>query len=298
MTTSPTAAPAAPVRVALVTGASRGIGAVIAQELAAQGLIVVGTATTPEGAGRVAEALAGRQGEGVCLNVDDAVAVDTTIEGILARHGRLDVLVNNAGITRDGLAMRMKDEDWEAVLGTNLHAAFRLCRAVARPMMKQRHGRIVNITSVIGALGNAGQANYAAAKAGLAGLTRALARELGSRGITVNCVAPGFIETDMTAELGKEQQDALLRQIPLGRFDKPIDVARVVAFLAADAAAYDHADTRWVFRRHVKTSVRHCLLCGDQRILYARIETACLFAIHVLTRIEVAYFAAERDAQV
>ena len=225
-------------RVALVTGASRGIGAVIAQELAAAGCRVIGTATTTEGAAGIGAALQAHGGEGICLDVNDAAGVDAAIDGILKRHGQLHVLVNNAGITRDGLAMRMKDEDWAAVLGTNLNAAFRLCRAVTRPMMKQRHGRIVNITSVVGAMGNPGQANYAAAKAGLAGMTRSLARELGSRGITVNCVAPGFIETDMTAQLGKEQQDALLRQIPLGRFGRPVDVARLVVFLASEDAGY------------------------------------------------------------
>lgn len=225
-------------RVALVTGASRGIGAVIAQELAAAGCRVIGTATTADSAARIGNALQPHGGEGICLDVNDAAGVDAAIDGILKRHGQLHVLINNAGITRDGLAMRMKDEDWTAVLGTNLNAAFRLCRAVMRPMMKQRHGRIVNITSVVGAMGNPGQANYAAAKAGLAGMTRSLARELGSRGITVNCVAPGFIETDMTAQLGKEQQDALLRQIPLGRFGKPVDVARLVVFLASEDAGY------------------------------------------------------------
>ena len=225
-------------RVALVTGASRGIGAVIAQELAAAGCRVIGTATTAEGAAGIGAALQAHGGEGICLDVNDAAGVDAAIDGILKRHGQLHVLVNNAGITRDGLAMRMKDEDWAAVLGTNLNAAFRLCRAVKRPMMKQRHGRMVNMTSVVGAMGNPGQANYAAAKAGLAGMTRSLARELGSRGITVNCVAPGFIETDMTAQLGKEQQDALLRQIPLGRFGRPVDVARLVVFLASEDAGY------------------------------------------------------------
>ena len=223
---------------ALVTGASRGIGRAIATTLASQGLKVVGTATTPAGAQAVAEALSAWGGEGLCLNVNDAAACDAAVDQIVKTHGGLQVLVNNAGITRDTLAMRMKDEDWEAVLDTNLKAVFRLSRAVMRPMMKQRYGRIVNITSVVGASGNAGQANYAAAKAGVAGMTRALARELGSRNITVNCVAPGFIETDMTAALAEEQQKALLGQIPMGHLGKPADVAHMVAFLASDKAGY------------------------------------------------------------
>ena len=175
---------------------------------------------------------------GANLNVNDAAAVDALVEQITAEHKALHVLVNNAGITRDTLAMRMKDDDWDAVLDTNLKAVFRLSRAVMRPMMKQRYGRIISITSVVGASGNAGQANYAAAKAGVAGMTRALARELGSRNITVNCVAPGFIETDRTAALAEEQQTALLGQIPLGHLGKPADVAHAVAFLASDKAGY------------------------------------------------------------
>ena len=225
--------------IALVTGASRGIGAAIAMELAHQGFVVIGTATTDEGAAKISHTLAAHANcRGVNLNVNDAVAVDALVEQITAQHKGLHVLVNNAGITRDTLAMRMKDEDWEAVLDTNLKAVFRLSRAVMRPMMKQRYGRIVNITSVVGASGNAGQANYAAAKAGVAGMTRALARELGSRNITVNCVAPGFIETDMTAALAEEQQKALLGQIPMGHLGKPADVAHMVAFLASDKAGY------------------------------------------------------------
>jgi len=223
---------------ALVTGASRGIGRAIATTLASQGLKVVGTATTPAGAQAVAEALSAWGGEGLCLNVNDAAACDAAVDQIVKTHGGLQVLVNNAGITRDTLAMRMKDEDWDAVLDTNLKSVFRLCRGVMRPMMKQRWGRIINITSVVGASGNPGQANYAAAKAGVAGMTRALARELGSRGITVNCVAPGFIETDMTAALPEEQQKALLAQIPLGHLGKPSDVAHLVAFLASAHAGY------------------------------------------------------------
>jgi 3-oxoacyl-[acyl-carrier protein] reductase len=226
-------------QVALVTGASRGIGAAIAQALAARGMKVIGTATTEEGAARISEALRAHPGcRGAALDVNDGAAADGLIDAIVKEHGALHVLVNNAGITRDTLAMRLKDEDWDAVLDTNLKAVFRLSRAVMRPMMKQRYGRIVSITSVVGASGNPGQANYAAAKAGVAGMTRALARELGSRGITVNCVAPGFIATDMTAALGEEQQKALAGQIPLGRLGQPADIAHAVAYLASPEAAY------------------------------------------------------------
>ena len=226
-------------QVALVTGASRGIGAAIAQELAARGLKVIGTATTDEGAARISAALAAFSGcRGANLNVNDAAAAEALIDSIVKEHGGLQVLVNNAGITRDMLAMRLKDDDWDAVLDTNLKAVFRMSRAVIRPMMKQRYGRIISITSVVGASGNAGQANYAAAKAGVAGMTRALARELGSRNITVNCVAPGFIETDMTAGLPEEQHKALLGQIPLGHLGKPADIAHAVAYLASPQAAY------------------------------------------------------------
>jgi 3-oxoacyl-[acyl-carrier protein] reductase len=225
--------------IALVTGASRGIGAAIAAELARQGFHVIGTATTDAGAQDITRALSGvGRGQGMVLNVTDAAACDALIDGILKEHGALHVLVNNAGITRDNLAMRLKDDDFDAVIDTNLRAVFRLCRAVTRPMMKQRHGRIINITSVVGAMGNPGQANYAASKAGVAGMTRALAKELGSRGITVNCVAPGFIETDMTAALPEAQQQALMAQIPLGHLGKPSDIAAVVAFLAGPGAGY------------------------------------------------------------
>ena len=226
-------------QVALVTGASRGIGAAIALTLAEQGLKVVGTATTDEGAARVGAMLAAFPGcAGKTLNVNDAAAAEALIADVVKEHGGLQVLVNNAGITRDNLAMRMKDEEWDAVLDTNLKAVFRMSRAVMRTMMKQRYGRIISITSVVGALGNPGQANYAAAKAGVAGMTRALARELGSRNITVNCVAPGFIETDMTSSLPQEQQKALLSQIPLGHLGKPSDIAHAVAYLASPQAAY------------------------------------------------------------
>jgi 3-oxoacyl-[acyl-carrier protein] reductase len=226
-------------QVALVTGASRGIGAAIALELAQRGLKVIGTATTDDGAARISAALSAYAGcKGATLDVNNAAAAEALIEGIVKEHGGLQVLVNNAGITRDMLAMRLKDDDWDAVLDTNLKAVFRMSRGVMRTMMKQRYGRIISITSVVGASGNPGQANYAAAKAGVAGMTRALARELGSRGITVNCVAPGFIETDMTVGLPEEQQKALLGQIPLGHLGKPADIAHAVAFLASPQANY------------------------------------------------------------
>lgn len=221
-------------QVALVTGATRGLGAAIAAALKAQGMTVIGTATTQQGAEKISAAGM----VGVVLNVTDGDACLALVDKIVQEHGALHVLVNNAGITRDTLAMRLKDEDWDAVLDTNLKAVFRLARAAIKPMMKQRHGRIINITSVVGTSGNPGQSNYAAAKAGVAGMSRALARELGSRGITVNCVAPGFIDTDMTAQLSEAQQQALLAQIPLGRLGKPDDVAQAVAFLASPQADY------------------------------------------------------------
>jgi 3-oxoacyl-[acyl-carrier protein] reductase len=227
-----------PAQIALVTGASRGIGRAIAATLAARGFKVIGTATTPAGAQAITEALSAHGGRGIALNVNDQPAVDAAIDAIVKEHGALHVLVNNAGITRDNLSMRMKDDEWDAVIDTNLKAVFRLSRAVMRTMMKQRYGRIVNITSVVGASGNAGQANYAAAKAGVAGMTRALARELGSRHITVNCVAPGFIATDMTEVLPEAQKTALLAQIPLGRLGAPEEVADAVAFLASPQAGY------------------------------------------------------------
>jgi len=230
---------AGPSQVALVTGASRGIGRAIAATLAAQGFKVIGTATTEAGAAAIGAALAAFPGSrGLCLDVNDAPALEATVADIVKAEGGLHVLVNNAGITRDQLAMRMKDEDFDAVIDTNLGAVFRLSRAAIRPMMKQRFGRIVNITSVVGASGNPGQANYAAAKAGVAGMTRALARELGSRNITVNCIAPGFIATDMTEALPEAQKAALLQQIPLGRLGTPDEIAHAVAFLASPLAGY------------------------------------------------------------
>lgn len=223
--------------VALVTGATRGIGAAIATRLVEAGYFVIGTATSVDGAARIQAAL-GERGQGVALNVTDAVACEGLVEAIVRERGGLHVLVNNAGITRDTLALRMKDDDWDAVMDTNLKSVFRLCRLAIKPMMKQRNGRIINITSVVGASGNAGQANYAAAKAGLAGMSRALAREVGSRSITVNCVAPGFIATDMTAGLPEAQQQALLAQIPLGRLGQATEVAEAVAYLASANGGY------------------------------------------------------------
>lgn len=225
---------------ALVTGASRGIGRAIAIDLARAGARVVGTATSEAGAAAITDAFqqAGLTGEGSVLDVNDAQAAEALLDRIQGVHGPIAVLVNNAGITRDGLAMRMKDEDWQSVIDTNLASVFRMSRLVMRPMMKARYGRIINITSVVGSSGNAGQANYAAAKAGVAGMSRALARELGSRSITVNCVAPGFIDTDMTRALSPDQVAVLQQQIPLGRFGDPNDVASAVRFLASREAGY------------------------------------------------------------
>ena len=231
--------------VALVTGASRGIGASIADVLAAAGARVVGTATTAAGAstidGRFAGA--GRAGRGVVLDVTRAADVAAAVKDVESREGAITVLVNNAGITRDNLVMRMKDDEWDAVIATNLSAAFQLSRAVLRGMLKARRGRIVNIASVVGAMGNAGQANYAAAKAGLVGVSKSLAKEVGSRGITVNVVAPGFITTDMTAALSEEQRQDLLAQIPLQKLGTTSDVAHVVLFLASPAGAYVTGET-------------------------------------------------------
>ncbi|HWK72146.1 MAG TPA: 3-oxoacyl-ACP reductase FabG [Burkholderiaceae bacterium] len=225
-------------RIALVTGATRGIGKAIALELAAQGATVVGTATSESGAQAISEMLAASGGRGVALDVNDAQACDDLVAELGKQDGGPHILVNNAGITRDNLAMRMKDEDWDAVIATNLSSVFRLSRAVTRNMMKARWGRIINITSVVGSSGNPGQANYAAAKAGVAGMARALARELGSRNITVNCVAPGFIETDMTRALNESQTAAILSQIPLGRLGAAAEIASAVAFLAGPQAGY------------------------------------------------------------
>jgi 3-oxoacyl-[acyl-carrier protein] reductase len=227
-------------RVALVTGATRGIGKAILHALAKAGCSVVGTATSTSGAETISAALAeaGLQGEGLMLDVNDAAQVDAAIEGIQARHGRIDILVNNAGITRDNLLMRMKDDEWNSILETNLTSVFRLSRAVLRPMMKARFGRIVNIASVVGVSGNAGQTNYAAAKAGMIGFSKSLAQEVGSRGITVNCVAPGFIDTDMTKGLPEAARGKLMERIPLGKLGTPEDIAHAVAYLASDGAAY------------------------------------------------------------
>lgn len=223
--------------IALVTGATRGIGAAIAQALAAQGAYVIGTATTASGAEAIGAAL-GSQGQGKILNVTQAEAIEALFAQLKAEAREPTLLINNAGITKDQLAMRLKDEDWDAVLATNLSAAFRLCRAAIRTMLKQRKGRIVNIGSVVGAMGNAGQTNYAAAKAGLVGMSKALAREVAPRGITVNVVAPGFIETDMTRTLPEAHRQALLQQIPMQRLGSAAEVAQSVAFLCTPSAGY------------------------------------------------------------
>jgi len=224
--------------VVLVTGASRGIGAAIADTLAAQGAKVIGTATTEAGADAISDRMAAIGGVGKVLNVTDGAAVEALIESITAEFGTISILVNNAGITRDQLLMRMKDEDWSAILDTNLSSVFRTSKAVMRSMMKARKGRIINIASVIGVTGNAGQANYAAAKAGIIGFSKSIAKEVGSRGITVNVIAPGFIETDMTQALPEAQKELMMGQIALGRFGSPQDIADAVAFLASPAAAY------------------------------------------------------------
>jgi len=227
-------------KVALVTGATRGIGQAIALELGRQGAIVIGTATSSSGAERIAETLKehGIQGAGLVLDLGSSESVATTLEHIQQHLGQPLILVNNAGITRDNLMLRMKDDEWFDVINTNLNSLFRLSKAVLRGMTKARWGRIINIGSVVGAMGNGGQANYAASKAGLEGFGRALAREVGSRAITVNAVAPGFIDTDMTRELPEAQREALLTQIPLGRLGQAEEIAKVVAFLASDGAAY------------------------------------------------------------
>jgi 3-oxoacyl-[acyl-carrier protein] reductase len=227
-------------QVALVTGASRGIGQGIAKHLAHAGATVIGTATTDAGAAAITQYLSeiGNKGKGLALNVNDAAQIDTLIDAVQKEFGAISILVNNAGITRDNLLMRMKDEEWDDILDTNLRSVFRLSRAVLRGMMKARTGRIINISSVVGASGNAGQTNYAAAKAGMIGFTKALAREVGSRNITVNCVAPGFIDTDMTRALSEEQHRALLANIPLSRLGSVDDIAAAVGYLASSGGAY------------------------------------------------------------
>mgnify|MGYP001547538520 CR=1 FL=1 len=230
-------------KVALVTGASRGIGAAIAAELAAQGAIVVGTATSQSGADAIGERMKAQGGEGRVLNVTDGASVEALIEAIVKQRGGLSILVNNAGITRDQLLMRMKDEDWQAILDTNLSSVYRTSKAVLRTMMKARKGRIISIASVVGVTGNPGQTNYAAAKAGIIAFSKSLAREIGSRGITVNVVAPGFIDTDMTRALSEDQRKALEGTIALGRLGEPADIAKAVAFLASPAAAYITGET-------------------------------------------------------
>ena len=225
-------------QIALVTGATRGIGRAIADALARAGARVIGTATTDEGATAIGEHLRERGGEGVRLDVRDGASIDALLKDIDARHGATGILVNNAGIARDNLLVRMKDDEWDAIMATNLTPAFHLAKAVLRGMMKARRGRIIQIGSVVGSTGNAGQANYAAAKAALVAFTKSLALEVASRGITVNCVAPGFIDTDMTQALAPPQRDALLARIPLGRLGTPDDVADAVAFLASPRAAY------------------------------------------------------------
>jgi 3-oxoacyl-[acyl-carrier protein] reductase len=227
-------------RIALITGATRGIGRAIALELGKMGATVIGTATSEDGTGKISAYLAdaGIKGKGICLDVCDAARSDALLAELVKEFGAITILVNNAGITRDNLSLRMSDDEWDAVIDTNLKAVFRLSRGVMRGMMKARFGRIVNITSVVGYSGNAGQANYCAAKAGVAGLSRSLARELGSRNITVNCVAPGFIATDMTHALTEEQKQAMLASIPLGRAGTPEDIAGAVGFLVSTAAAY------------------------------------------------------------
>ncbi len=232
-------------QVVLVTGASRGIGAAIAQELGKQGAIVIGTATSASGADAITTSLkaAGVNGVGMALDVTQPEQIETVLKKIAEQYGDVSILVNNAGITKDTLLMRMKDEDWDAVLDTNLKSVFRMSQAVLRPMMKARTGRIINISSVVGHMGNAGQVNYAAAKAGMTGFTKSMAQEVGSRGITVNCVAPGFIETDMTAELPDEIKAKMLDRIAVGRLGQVYEIAATVAFLASPAAAYITGET-------------------------------------------------------
>jgi 3-oxoacyl-[acyl-carrier protein] reductase len=229
--------------IVLVTGASRGIGAAIADELAAQGATVIGTATSDAGAQAIGARLQAGGGHGRRLDVTEAGAIEALVEAVAAEFGAISILVNNAGITRDNLLMRMKDEDWQAILDTNLTSVYRSCKAVMRGMMKARRGRIVNIASVVGVTGNAGQANYAAAKAGIIAFSKSLAKEIGSRGVTVNVVAPGFIATDMTKDLPEASRETLVGQIALGRLGEPADIAQAVAFLAGPAAAYITGET-------------------------------------------------------
>ena len=229
-------------KIALVTGASRGIGRAIAEKLVACGATVIGTATTENGAEAISQYL-GQNGKGLALNVTDEASIESVISTIKAEFGDIDILVNNAGITRDNLLMRMKDDEWQDILDTNLTSVFRLSKALMRTMMKKRYGRIITIGSVVGTMGNAGQANYAAAKAGLIGFSKSLAREVASRGITVNVVAPGFIATDMTAALTDEQKALTVAQVPVGRLGEPAEIASAVAFLASDEASYITGET-------------------------------------------------------
>ena len=232
-------------QIALVTGASRGIGAAIAQELGKQGAVVIGSATTASGADIINSSLkaSGVKGLGVALDVNNSAQIEAVLKEINAKFGEISILVNNAGITKDTLLMRMSDEDWDAVISTNLSSVYRMSKAVLRPMMKARTGRIISISSVVGHMGNAGQTNYAAAKAGMAGFTKSLAAEVGSRNITVNCVAPGFIETDMTAELPEAIKAKMLERVPLGRLGNVNEIAATVAFLASPSAAYITGET-------------------------------------------------------
>ncbi|GAA0476783.1 MULTISPECIES: 3-oxoacyl-ACP reductase FabG [Tatumella] len=229
-------------KIALVTGASRGIGKAIAEKLAAHGATVIGTATSDKGAADISAYL-GTHGKGMALNVTDVDSVESVLKNIRAEFGEIDILVNNAGVTRDNLLMRMKDDEWQDIMETNLTSVFRLSKAVLRAMMKKRSGRIITIGSVVGTMGNAGQANYAAAKAGLIGFSKSLAREVASRGITVNVVAPGFIETDMTRALNEEQRAGILAEVPAGRLGGPGDIANAVAFLSSDEAGYITGET-------------------------------------------------------
>lgn len=230
-------------KVALVTGASRGIGKAIAQQLAEQGATVIGTATSENGAANISEYLADYSGKGLCLNVTDKASIEDTLNIIKEEFGGVDILVNNAGITRDNLLMRMKDDEWQDIIDTNLTAIFSLSKAVLRGMMKKKHGRIVNVGSVVGSSGNPGQANYAAAKAGVIGFSKSMAREVASRGITINVVAPGFIDTDMTKALTDEQKEAIFKDIPANRLGRPEEIAATVAFLVSDSAAYITGET-------------------------------------------------------